>query len=351
MGQLPIEDENKYYTTKLVNQIGDFSKYLSKKISNGEEFSSLDRETLTTLYNANKSLKESLQNIINNMDEDYSFSSLSNGKKGDIIINNFSELQNVSVEYPELIYDGPFSDGKNQREVKGLNGATVTESEALDIFNSTFSGMNLENVESQGEAFGEIECYCVQGEKDGEILYAQISKLGGKLITFSYSGSCRELNYDSDYITKKAQDFLARLELNDLKPVWINLANNVYTINFAYTINDVIVYSDLIKVRLCAETGMVIGIEAESYYINHTERIVDSPAISENKARSFVSDKIDIQTARLSIVPIGFYSEKLCYEFSGEYEGSQYFVYIDAINGKQVEMFKVIESTEGTLLI
>ena len=54
---------------------------------------------------------------------------------------------------------------------------------------------------------------------------------------------------------------------------------------------------------------------------------------------------------RLAVVPIGQTSEKLCYEIAGLYDGSTFYVYIDAISGKQVEMFKVIESTEGTLLM
>jgi len=60
---------------------------------------------------------------------------------------------------------------------------------------------------------------------------------------------------------------------------------------------------------------------------------------------------MEIKTSRLVVVPIGNSSEKLCYEFSGEIEESVYYVYIDAKTGRQVEMFKVIESTEGQLLI
>ena len=62
--QLPLQDESKYYTTKLVNQIGDYAKYLNKKLINGENLSSDDRQVLLRLYNANLSLKESLQNMM-----------------------------------------------------------------------------------------------------------------------------------------------------------------------------------------------------------------------------------------------------------------------------------------------
>ena len=136
-----------------------------------------------------------------------------------------------------------------------------------------------------------------------------------------------------------------------MKAVWINLANNLYTINFAYEKDGIIVYPDLIKVRVCAETNMVIGMEAKSYYTNHTERTIEKAKLSEEVAVGYVSENIDVETARLVVVPIGQSTEKLCYEFMGTYDGTTYYVYIDAMSGKQVEMFKVIESTEGTLLM
>ena len=67
--QLPLRDENKYYTTKLVNQIGDYAKHLNNKLIEGQSLSANDRETLRALYNANLTLKNSLQEMRNNMDE------------------------------------------------------------------------------------------------------------------------------------------------------------------------------------------------------------------------------------------------------------------------------------------
>ena len=202
-----------------------------------------------------------------------------------------------------------------------------------------------------GEATGDIECYNVQGVVNGDNLYAQISKKGGKMIMFSYAGSCDKIVIDQEQAIENATRFMESVGIKDMKAVWINLANNVYTINFAYEQDGVIVYSDLVKVRVCAETAMVIGLESRSYYTNHTERQIGSASIGKATAKTKVSDNISVDTARLVIVPIGQKSEKLCYEFSGEYNGSTYYIYIDAVTGRQVEMFKVIESTEGTLLM
>ena len=348
--QLPIKDENKFYTTKIVNQVGDYAKYLNKKLIRGESLSNSDRENLKNLYKANLALKNALQAAMEGMDGDFNFADM--GDFGDnTLLDNLNELQELSVEYPELIYDGPFSDGRDNREIKGLSGRRITEAEATDIFMEIFSDYNPQNVSYTGKSTGEIAAFGVQGEVKGDLIYAQISETGGKLIMFAYSGSCGAVNYDGDAATEKALDFIAKTGVGDMKPVWINLSNNVYTINFAPEINGAIIYPDLIKVRVCAETGMIIGLEATSYYFNHTERTVESPALTRAEARKKVSEDISVETARLAVVPIGEDTETLCYEFAGTLDGDTYYVYIDALTGRQVEMFKVVNSEEGAFLM
>ena len=349
--QLPLEDENKFFTTKVVNQIGDYAKYLNNKLIAGQGLDEQDYTSLRTLYKANLQLKQALQDMMQEMGADFSMRSLLNGGKGNTIIHGFNNLQNLSVEYPELIYDGPFSDGQENREIKGLSGVEITSQQATEIFKAIFNDYNLQNVKAVGQTQTGIECFNVQGESKGEILYAQISKTQGEVIMFSYAGSCMGVNCSDDEAVESAQRFLQSLKINDMKPVWINLSNNVYTINFASEQDGVIIYGDLIKVRVCAETCKVIGLEAKSYYTNHTERVISSPVLTESSAQEKVFDGISVKTCRLALVPIGLKSEKLCYEFSGEQEGQTYYVYIDAVTGRQVEMFKVIKSTEGTLLM
>ena len=43
--------------------------------------------------------------------------------------------------------------------------------------------------------------------------------------------------------------------------------------------------------------------------------------------------------------------EVLTYEFMGERNGDTYYVYIDANTGVEVDIFKVVKTTEGTLLM
>jgi len=347
---LPLKDESKFFTAKLINQIGDYSKYLHAKLSDGQNLSAEDVDGLQALYRLNRSFKEKLARIVSEMGEDYSFSGMENAAD-DLVLNGFNEMGNLSTEFPELIYDGPFSDGLTDKEVKGLSGDEISVQTAKNEFTKIFNRYDIGEVESVGETFSGIECFNLQTQMNGETLYAQISKKGGKLIMFDYAGDCPKTNISDDEAINVAEEFLEEIGLNDMREVWINKDQNVYTVNFAYEQNGIIVYPDLVKVRVCATSGNVYGLEATSYYANHCERDIVSPVLTKAQAKERVSDTLFVREGRLCVVPIGEKTEKTCYEFVGVKDGETYYAYIDAVNGRQVEMFKVIGSGEGELLI
>jgi germination protein YpeB len=214
-----------------------------------------------------------------------------------------------------------------------------------------FADRNLEKVTVLGSNSITLQTFNLVGKTDNGDIYAEVSKIGGKLIMFDIAGSCKKVNYQQDYAIDCAKEFLQKLEILGMQAVWTNLANNVYTINFAYSQNDIIIYPDMIKVRVCAETGKVIGMEATSYYANHTQRSLDAPSYSKGQGSQKLANNMLIESVRLVVCPIGLNQEKLCYEFYGEINGESYYIYLDANTLKQVEMFKVVEGSEGLLLM
>lgn len=348
--ELPLQDENKYNTTKIVNQIGDYAKYLNNKIIDGEILTEQDYLTLKNLYLANQKLKSSLNTLASDMGDGFNMNSIMGGGNGNLVVKGFNDLENLSVEFPKMIYDGPFSDGQDQKEMKGLTGEQIDCQTAKENFKKIFNEYSLTDIACDSEVNGDLEAYIVSAKKDDEVVYTQFSKKGGKLVLYSYVGNCSEVKISEEEAIKSGRKFLDKLDIKDMKAVWVNLANNVYTINFAGYKDGIVIYPDLIKVRVCGQTGMAIGLEAKSYYSNHTERNIEKPTITESKAKTYLYDGLKVESGRLALVPIGENSEKLCYEFFGEHEGSQFYAYIDAKTGRQVEMFKVIESTEGKLL-
>ncbi len=354
LNRLALKDEDKYYTVKFINQVGDFSKYLSEKLIDGETLSSGDIKTLKSMQEINATLKLNLTELAINMDAGYDFKSLLEGKDGDVIISKFKDLEMLATEYPHMIYDGAFSDGTESKTAKALDGESeISKMQAEETFKKYFSAYGIKNVELVGESTGEvIETYNLEGtDADGVQISAQISKKGGKLIEFNYFKECNDDKIDLATSREIAEKFLNKIGYTDLKAVWTTSGGNVVTINYASVVGGVICYPDLIKVNVCRERGIVSGLEASSYIYNHTERAKENATISLTQAREKVEGEIEVEASRLAIIPKGENKEILAYEFYGTSDGAYYYIYIDAKTGKEVDIFKVIETSEGTLLM
>ncbi len=349
--QLPIADESKFYTTKIINQIGDYAKYLNEKLIDGESIDDLEHKALKSLYTANLALKDGLQKVNSGMGNDYKFSELLNQEENNVLLKNFNELQNLSVDYPELIYDGPFSDGEKYGRVNGMSQEEISEETAGQIFYNKFSSYGIQSVTSLGKTTEDIPTFNFIASTANSEIFCKISVFGGDVIMFNESGQGETAVYEIDDCVEKASAFIDELGYKNMKAVWATGNGKTAYMNFVYEEDDVIIYSDMIKASVNQQTGRITGIEASSYYANHKERLIKDTEITVSQARKAVSSSIDVLTSRLTVIPKGRNAEKLAYEFMGTSENSTYYVYIDAVTGKQIQMFKVIESTEGELLM
>jgi germination protein YpeB len=178
-----------------------------------------------------------------------------------------------------------------------------------------------------------------------------MAKKGGKLVLFNCYEPCEEEKFTMEECREIAEVFVKKAGFDNMKPVWQTSSRAVWQFNFAYEQDGVIVYSDLVKVNVCMERGLVSAVEASTYYYNHTEREIGEVRISSSVAKEKVCSALDVQSVRKAIVPIGNGKERLAYEVCAECEGDMYYIYIDAISGEEVEIFKVINSKEGRLLI
>ena len=351
VARIPLSDENKFGTAKFVNQVGDYAKYLNNKLIDGISITKGEWKTVRELAEINAKLKSDLMELSSDLGEDFDFNSISATNENDVFSSAFADIESRAAEYPELIYDGPFSDGLKAKKAKGLDGKKVTSFEAQKIYEEIFADYGVQNAEAIGEKNDKIKTINFEGEADKTRLYAEISEVGGNLITFDYFMDCQKEVYDLDYCVGAGEKFLEKLGLGDLKPVWAAESGAVAYINYALFKDGAIVYPDMVKVTVCKERGIVSGFDSREYYLNHTEREMGKATLTAEQARAKTEDKIEVQSVRLALIPKGNDAEVLTYECMGVADGATYYIYIDATSGKQVKIFKVVETTEGRLLV
>lgn len=353
LASLPIMDESKYRTSKFINQVGDYAKYLNNKLINGEEITEQDKQNVLELYKVNKNLKQTLSELSAKIDENYDFSALSKNDANDMIVSQFNDIEKNSMEYPEMIYDGAFSDGIMGRQPKGIKGEKINELKAQEIFKSLFSSYGIEDVKVEGKTQnGEIVCFNVISKtKENGDVFAQISEVGGKLVMFNAFKDCSKDNTSVQQCVILAEEFLSKTGFKNMTCVWSYSSGATEYLNFAYEQDGIIVYPDLVKVKVCKERGVVSGIDADNYFMNHTDRKIDEPKYTIEQAYDKVSKEIKVLSSSVAVIPTGGGNERLAYEFIGEKDGDTFYIYLDANTLKQCDIFKVVETEQGRLLI
>ena len=112
-----------------------------------------------------------------------------------------------------------------------------------------------------------------------------------------------------------------------------------------------ILYADLCKVYVDRETEEVIGLDAQNYRAHHHARQLDPPALTEQDARDRISGALTVEAVTPALIPKSNTLEVLCYECKCTKGDTFFIVYINAQTGAEEEIFEVINSAEGDLVV
>lgn len=359
LARLPIESQKLENTEKFLNQVSDYSYSLSRKNIYNESLSDEDLKNLKDLHN----YSVELENTLNQLSEDINsgrikWNELSN--KGTVAFaqqvstqtnDSFSNLEENFHEYSGLIYDGAFSEHITSSEKKGLTGNDIDEETAKQKVSEFIGQENIKEIQSLG--FSENATipeynFSVKTNLENDITIS-VSKKGGHII---YMNSNRTVNSEiisQEEANEKGKEFLNNKGLNNMKETYYLKQDGIVTINYAYTQNDVVVYSDLIKVKVALDNGEVLGIETTGYLNNHTQRDTSKVKISKEEAKKTLNKDLEISSEGLAIIPTEYNTEILCYEFKGKVDDREFLVYINAENGREEDILIITNTPNGTL--
>lgn len=350
---LPISVNGLQETINFVNKVDGYTTSLYSKLDNGSSLTDSDYVTLSSVHDSITQIKAGLTNFSEKMNGGYNILESSLDISGDY--NSFTNSMgdvSTDIDYPSMIYDGPFSDSTISKEVVGLNFDEISESDARAKLLNYFDNLTNENIEYLGETAGQFSTYDYSIKlNDDTNMFVQLTKKGGKLLNVSgYTNNISTtVSLTSAINTGKA--FLERLELANFDCVWSDIIGGCAFLNFAPLKNNVVLYPDLIKVKVELGEGKIIGYDAVSYYTNHTERTLEIASYGAVNAREKISSDFKIQKERLVLAPLEYNREVLCYEFECSKDGATYYFYFNAENGKEENILKVVETDNGNLLM
>ncbi|MCK9267868.1 MAG: germination protein YpeB [Alkaliphilus sp.] len=361
--QLPFHHGGIRSTERFLSQLGDYCTAMSNKSLDGIILSEKELNTMVELHSYASHLSRQLVELQQQVSADgINFGDLRReGNKSlkrvedqmkDFELINFEERMQ---EYPELIYDGPFSDHLKDVKPK-LAGSEISSVEAVNIISDAFEKHRNSNIRVTGNIKNQpIDGYYVsifdENTPDGHEATAAVSKIGGKIIWYVNPVSVDKNNIDREDAIRKAEEFLKEIGYNGMKATYSMAYEGQMVTNFAYEQEGVLIYSDLVKVKLALDNGDIIGLEAQGYLTNHHERNIEKPKISEEEARERLSSGVKEEDVKLAIIPIAGEKEILTYEFKVKFGEDRYLIYIDANTGHQRKVLLMVNQKDGTLVI
>lgn len=340
LAMLPMGEETVASTLKFINQVGDFSDSLSIRLASGGAISDADYETITTLSESAAAFSVGMSKILENGELSL------NGASG---VESLYPLTEPAADYPTLLYDGPFSDGAQGGRYLALeNLQTVSAEQAQQSLVAFLGGVT--EIELTGEASAPVDLYEFSLSANGYSLSAGVTKQGGKVLYVLSNADVSEVNYAPEQLLDTAKAFLLARDFGAMEMSYYSRFDGILTINYAAVQNDVVLYPDLVKVQLSMRDGTVIGIEAGNYLMNHVERTLELPAISEEDAVARLGTQLTPLAVRLCVIPVNA-GEALCYEIRATDGADTFLVYIDAATGTERELMQVVSDESGSLVM
>ena len=357
LAQLPITEVRLDKTEKFLSQVGDYTYTLSQSLIDKKTISAKEYENLTSLGSYATSLNESLGELSQKV---YA-GKLRFGDNANISIEKtvyaessdpFTAIEKEFGEYPSLIYDGPFSEHIENMQPKMLEGKReLTKEEAAGKV-VKFFGVAADKVhyvsETQNSLMNSYMFRIKDGKKETTV---SLTKQGGYVVYFLTNRNVRAEKLSVEDAILKGKDYLKQKGFENMQSSYYEKSGGIATVNFAYKQNNVLCYSDLIKVKVALDDGEIVGMEANGYIMNHTVRDIRTPSLTKQEAREKINSRLSIDTVNIALIPKDSKREVLCYEFKGTANGRNFLVYINAENGKEEDIQILIESPDGILTI
>lgn len=347
LSQLPVQELDLENTYKFLSQVGNYAQYVAKNTeSNPEKYDDLK---LLKKYSEdlNKRIKTIEMAVASDEINIYDISENST-EKVPYITEDFTEYEESFSSYPRLIYDGPFSDHLLEKEPEMLKRKdSVSRKKAMEKACLLLEIPSYELTEIY-EQNGKMPSWVFSDGKGS--LTCAVTQSGGYVSYFVKSRRPSSESISIEEGVDKGTAFLKENGYSNMKVTYFEKTQNTLVINFAYNIDDVTCYTDLIKVTVAMDNGEILGMECTGYLTNHQTRQFPKKVISIKECQKKISPLLKCVSGSKVLIPTEGGREAYCYEFKCKSEdGKNVLVYFNARTGKEEQILILFEDENGTL--
>ncbi len=340
---LPLGQETVSGTLKFINQAGDFATALSARLGNGGAVSEADHAAMARLSETAAAFSVRMGRLLDRYERGEAVFDTSGESGGE----DLYPITGPATDYPTLLYDGPFSDGRTDGEFKALAGLEAVDEAAARQALIAFVGDRAAEVSFTGESEIPVGCYEYALRMGGYRLSAGVTKAGGAVLYMLCDSAVGEAVLSDGQAVDAARTFLMSRGYGEMELSYSSRFEGILTANFAAVQDGVVLYPDLVKVQVSLSDGAVVGLEAAGYLMNHVRRTLSLPRLSEADALERIGGALTPVAARLCVIPEND-AEYLCYEVRATSGPDTFLAYIDAETGVERRLMQVISDEGGS---
>ncbi len=342
---LPIDEVNVSSATKFFNQVNGLCEAYVMTLNKGESLTQEEELVFDKIGLVLGKIKSNLNEQNAGMyDSGFKFvdASIFDNTGMNELSAGLGDLSSESIDYPAMIFDGPFSTALETTEIRGLSEKEVSREEAYDYLrNVVYKNRSDVNITYDKETNGDIATYDFNISVDKKQFFAQVSKRDGLLITISGYAETGDPIMKNEQAMELAKTFANNIGFESMDAVWLEIHDNIAYINLAPVIDDVIMYPDLVKVKVDLTAQEVIGFEAVNYALNHVDRNPEF-VVDEESAEELLGFDYNVLKVSKAVIRLDSGKEVDTYEFMVERIDGTYFYYIDASTNQIVKTMKLV---------
>ena len=351
---LPINEENVVAATKFFNQVNGLCEAYSNQLNSGKNLTQEQELMFDRIGLVVGRIKANFNEQNMGMyDTNFNFVDASIFDKTGMneLSWGIGNLTSDSIEYPSMIFDGPFSQALETTSTYGLGNKEVSQEEAQKYLTENVY-KNRDNVEISfvQKTEGDIETYEFDVKIEGKNFDAQVSKIGGLLMTISGYAEGGDSIMKAEQAVEMAKTFANNIGFENMESVWQEVNQNVAYINLVSVKDGVLQYPDMVKVKVDLTSQEIIGFEALNYAKNHRERNLEFNA-TEKEAEELLGFDYEVLKTSKALIRLDNGKEVACYEFICERIDGTFFYYIDANQLEIVKTMKLVTIKDVEKLI
>ncbi len=352
IGQLPLALVELDDTEAFLTNAGD---YIFSLVRQGSDLSPEQRRQLQQLQKSASAVSNKLASIQSTILQqnlkwtDVEASLVRAGRQNEVrdntVVNNFKLVNKEVQEFPEIKFDQRI--GVAAPAPTALKGPKVTQAQAQETALWFLSPGNKAawQVVSMEATNGRIPTYSFvlrPAQGNGRVT-VDVTQQDGRVLFMLDNRTPEVEQIVTAQAIAQADTFLRERGFNNMRLIGQDKYQGSLMLSYVYVQDGVLIYPDLLRVRVALDNGSIIGFEGNGYTAYHVQqRNLKEASISIEQALTKLAEGLEVIGAeQMAVIFNAQGKETLCYEIPAKYGNDRFLIYVDAKQGEEVQIIRL----------